>query len=102
MLEVYGIVAEEEDAELCLGLGHGRLHHYLVLLPLATLDIDLAAEEVLTLTAPFFIKSSITFETLFSFPGIGLADIIIKSFSVISTFLCSPSAILLNADIVSP
>ena len=50
MLEVYGIVAEEEDAELCLGLSHGRLHYHLVLFPLATLDINLAAEEVLTLT----------------------------------------------------
>ena len=48
------------------------------------------------------IKSSITFEIYFSFPGIGFADIIIKSFGVIWTFLCSPDAILVNADIGSP
>ena len=44
----------------------------------------------------------ITFDTDFSFPGIAVAEIITKSFGVISTFLCSPDAILVNADIGSP
>ena len=43
-----------------------------------------------------------TLATYFSFPGIGLAEIITKSFGVIVTFLCSPAAILVRADIVSP
>ena len=42
------------------------------------------------------------FDTFFSFPGIGFADIITKSLGVIFTFLCVPDAILVNADIVSP
>ena len=55
-----------------------------------------------TTSAPICIKSSITLDTNFSLPGIGVADIIIKSFGVITTFLCSPDAILVNADIASP
>ena len=61
-----------------------------------------SANELYTTSAPICIKSSITFDTNFSFPGIGVADIITKSFGVISTFLCSPVAILVSADIASP
>ena len=61
-----------------------------------------SANALYTTSAPICIKSSITFETDFSFPGIGFAEIITKSFGVILTFLWSPAAILVNADIVSP
>ena len=62
----------------------------------------ISSKELYTTSAPIFIKSSITFATYFSFPGIGFADMITKSFGVIVTFLWSPVAILVNADIVSP
>ena len=55
-----------------------------------------------TTSAPICISESTTFDTLFSLPGIGFAEIITKSFGVILTFLCVPDAILVNADIVSP
>ena len=62
----------------------------------------MSSNELYTTSAPICIKSSITFDTYFSFPGIGVADIIIKSFGVIFTFLWSPAAILVSADIGSP
>ena len=65
-------------------------------------DTCTSAKELYTTSAPIFIKSSITLETDFSFPGIGFAEIITKSFGVIVTFLWFPEAILVNADIVSP
>ena len=52
--------------------------------------------------APILKSSLITFATDFSFPGIGVADIITKSFLVISTFLWSENAILVSALIGSP
>ena len=61
-----------------------------------------ASSELYTTSAPICIKSSITFEMNFSFPGIGFAEIITKSFGVIFTFLWSPAAILVSADIGSP
>ena len=65
-------------------------------------DTWTSANALYTTSAPIFIKSSITLETSFSFPGIAFAEIITKSFGVIVTFLCSPAAILVKADIVSP
>ena len=49
MLQVHGVVAQEEDAQLSLRLGEGRLHDYLILLPLVAAHGHLVGEEVLTL-----------------------------------------------------
>ena len=65
-------------------------------------DTCIASSELYITSAPSCIKSSITFDTNFSFPGIAVADIITLSFGVICTFLCSPAAILVKADIGSP
>ena len=65
-------------------------------------DTWTSSNALYTTSAPICIKSSITFDTNFSFPGIGVAEIITKSFGVIFTFLWSPAAILVNADIGSP
>ena len=53
-------------------------------------------------SAPFRNNSLITFETAFSFPGIGFELKIIVSFGFIVIFLCMPDAMRDNAAIDSP
>ena len=69
---------------------------------LACPDTCMSAISLDTTSAPFSSKKFITFDTVFSFPGIGCAEIITRSPFFISTFLCSELAILAKADIGSP
>ena len=53
-------------------------------------------------SAPERISSLTTRVTNFSLPGIGFAEMMIKSLGVMVTFLCPFIAILVSADIGSP
>ena len=49
MLQVHGVIAQEEDAQLSLRFGERRLHDHLILFPLVAAHGHLVCEEVLTL-----------------------------------------------------